>query len=165
MTEPTRYPAKPQQSISQVLFRRIGDPRSRFSATAALCALLFASAPCGHSQTPGIAEKPYRGWSSFSQQTISSNFLTQANMAAQSDALLSSGLQTHGFDFINIDSGWQGSFDANGRPIPNSTTFPDIAALVVGAGLQIGLFVVIAQRMRIEELTGLIGMVRSKLGR
>ena len=42
---------------------------------------------------------------------------------------------------------------------------PDIAALVVGAGLQIGLFVVIAQRMRIEELTGLIGMVRSKLGR
>jgi len=51
-------------------------------------------------------------------------------MAAQSDALLSSGLQTHGFDYINIDSGWQGSFDANGRPIPNSTTFPDIAALV-----------------------------------
>ncbi|WP_042408281.1 murein biosynthesis integral membrane protein MurJ [Streptacidiphilus carbonis] len=42
---------------------------------------------------------------------------------------------------------------------------PDIAALVVGAGLQIGLFVVIAQRMRIEELNGLIGMVRSKLGR
>jgi len=77
--------------------------------------LLFASAPCGHSQTPGIAEKPYRGWTSFSQQTISSNFLTQANISAQSDALLSSGLQTHGFDFINIDSGWQGSFDANGR--------------------------------------------------
>jgi hypothetical protein len=51
-------------------------------------------------------------------------------MAAQSDALLSSGLQTHGFNFINIDSGWQGSFDANGRPIPNLTTFPDIAALV-----------------------------------
>jgi hypothetical protein len=92
--------------------------------------LLFASAPCGHSQTPGIAEKPYRGWTSFSQQTISSNFLTQANISAQSDALQSSGLQTHGFDFINIDSGWQGSFDSNGRPIPNSTTFPDIAALV-----------------------------------
>jgi hypothetical protein len=106
------------------------DPRSRFSAAAALCALLFASAPCGHSQTPGIAEKPYQGWTSFSQQTISSNFLTQANISAQSDALLYSGLQTHGFDFINIDSGWQGSFDANGRPIPNSTTFPDIAALV-----------------------------------
>jgi alpha-galactosidase len=130
MTEPTRHPATAQRSVSQVLFRRIGDPRSRISATAAICALLFASAPWGHSQTPGIAERPYQGWTSFSQQTISSNFLTQANMAAQSDALLSSGLQNHGFDFINIDSGWQGSFDANGRPIPNSTTFPDIAALV-----------------------------------
>jgi alpha-galactosidase len=130
MTETTRYPAKPQRSISQVLFRRIGDPRSRISATAALCAVLFASVPWGHSQTPGIAERPYQGWTSFSQQTISSNFLTQANISAQSDALLSSGLQTHGFDFINIDSGWQGSFDANGRPIPNFTTFPDIAALV-----------------------------------
>ena len=42
----------------------------------------------------------------------------------------SSGLQTHGFGYINIDSGWQGSFDANGRPIPNSTTFPNITALV-----------------------------------
>jgi alpha-galactosidase len=130
MTEPTRQPVQPLQSNSQLLFWRIRNPRSRFSATAALCALLFASAPCGHSQTPGIAEKPYRGWTSFSQQTISNNFLTQANMTAQSDALLSSGLQAHGFDFINIDSGWQGSFDANGRPIPNSTTFPDIAALV-----------------------------------
>jgi alpha-galactosidase len=110
MTEPTRYPAKPQRSISRLLFRSIGDQRSRFSATAAICALLFASAPWGHSQMPGIAERPYQGWTSFSQQTISSNFLTQANMAAQSDALLSSGLQPHGFDFSNIDSGWQGSF-------------------------------------------------------
>src|ERR1700730_9186132 len=130
MTKPRRHPVQLQPSICQVLLQRIRDPRSRISATAALCALLFASAPWGHSQTPGIAERPYQGWTSFSQQTISSNFLTQANISAQSDALLSSGLQTHGFDFINIDSGWQGSFDANGRPIPHPTPFPDMAALV-----------------------------------
>jgi alpha-galactosidase len=29
-----------------------------------------------------------------------------------------------------MDSGWQGDFDPNGRPTPNLTTFPDIAALV-----------------------------------
>lgn len=96
--------------------------------------LLFAFLTCGifsaAAQTPGIAERPYQGWSSFSQQTISSNFLTQANMTAQSDALAASGLQAHGFNYINMDSGWQGSFDANGRPIPNTSTFPDIAALV-----------------------------------
>ncbi|HLJ75890.1 MAG TPA: CBM35 domain-containing protein [Acidobacteriaceae bacterium] len=57
-------------------------------------------------------------------------FLTQANMEAQSDALKASGLEAHGFRYINIDSGWQGSFDSNGRPIPNTTTFPDIKALV-----------------------------------
>jgi len=77
-----------------------------------------------------VGQRPYLGWSTFSEQTISGNFLTQANMQAQSDALRSSGLQSHGFQYINIDSGWQGSFDASGRPIPNTSTFPDIAALV-----------------------------------
>lgn len=104
---------------------------SGFTCGAALVvASLFFGCLASNAQTPGIAEKPYLGWSSFSQQTISSNFLTQANITAQSDALLASGLQAHGFNYINMDSGWQGGFDANGRPTPNLTTFPDIAALV-----------------------------------
>ena len=41
----------------------------------------------------------------------------------------------------------------------------DIAAVAVGGTVQLVLFIVIAQRMRIEELTPLIGMVRGKLGR
>lgn len=83
-----------------------------------------------NAQVNGVGERPYLGWSSFPEQTVRSNFLTQANMTAQSDALLASGLQAHGFRYINLDSGWQGSFDGYGRPIPNPTTFPDIAALV-----------------------------------
>ena len=31
-------------------------------------------------QVNGVGEKPYLGWSSFSQQTIQGDFLTQANM-------------------------------------------------------------------------------------
>src|ERR1700751_1855296 len=81
-------------------------------------------------QVNGSAYKPYLGWSTFSEQTINGNFLTQANIQAQSDALKASGLEEHGFRYINIDSGWQGSFDANGRPIPNTSTFPGITALV-----------------------------------
>jgi len=92
--------------------------------------LAFASACLASAQVNGVGQKPYLGWSSFSQQTIDGSFLTQANIAAQSDALAASGIQTHGFRYINIDSGWQGSFDANGRPIPNTTTFPDIKALI-----------------------------------
>ncbi len=91
---------------------------------------LVAFLPCASSQVNNTGQKPYLGWSSFSQQTIQSNFLTQANMITQSDALKASGLQDHGFVYINLDSGWQGSFDGNGRPIPNSTTFPDIKAMV-----------------------------------
>src|SRR5207302_6182422 len=93
----------------------------------ALCWLLGSVA---NAQVSGVGDKPYLGWSSFPVQTVRSNFLTQANMIAQSDALLASGLQAHGFRYINLDSGWQGSFDGYGRPIPNSATFPNISALV-----------------------------------
>src|SRR6201987_2105082 len=81
-------------------------------------------------QVNGSAYKPYLGWSTFSEQTINGSLLTQANIQTQSDALRASGLEEHGFRYINIDSGWQGSFDANGRPIPNPTTFPYMKALV-----------------------------------
>ena len=92
--------------------------------------VVVAFLTCASAQVNNAGQKPYLGWSSFSQQTIQSNFLTQANMITQSDALKASGLQDHGFVYINLDSGWQGSFDQYGRPIPNSTTFPDIKAMV-----------------------------------
>jgi alpha-galactosidase len=130
MTEGKLHSTELNRVISQTLLQRQPDSRRRFLSAVSLSALLFGCTLSGGAQTPGIAERPYQGWTSFSQQTISSNFLTQANISAQSDALLSSGLQAHGFNYINIDSGWQGSFDGNGRPIPNSTTFSDIAALV-----------------------------------
>lgn len=94
------------------------------------CNVFWGASSSSYAQTSNPAQKPYLGWSSFSQQTISSNFLTQANVTTQSDALLSSGLQSHGFNYINMDSGWMGSFDGNGRPIPSPATFPDIVALV-----------------------------------
>ena len=90
--------------------------------------LVAATGACA--QVNGVAQRPYLGWSSFSQQTLDPNFLTQANVVAQSDALLSSGLQAHGFTYINMDSGWHGGFDANGRPIPDAGLFPDIKALI-----------------------------------
>jgi alpha-galactosidase len=101
-----------------------------FALVICLTSGLLSATLCSFAQVNGVGERPYLGWSSFSQQTISSNFLTQVNIAAQSDALLASGLQAHGFNYINMDSGWMGSFDGYGRPIPNPTTFPDIKALV-----------------------------------
>ena len=97
---------------------------------AAALAAFVIGAVAAHAQANNVGQKPYLGWSTFSEQTINGSFLTQANIQAQSDALKSSGMQDHGFTYINIDSGWKGSFDANGRPIPNTTTFPDIKALI-----------------------------------
>src|ERR1700742_5331991 len=116
----------------QITLRGFGSLQTRkyiCSVFLAATGLLFAHSPA-QAQVNGVGQKPYLGWSTFSEQTINSGFLTQANITTQSDALASSGLQAHGFDYINIDSGWQGSFDANGRPIPNTATFPNIKALV-----------------------------------
>jgi hypothetical protein len=96
----------------------------------ALACGLAALASTATAQVNGVAQRPYLGWSSFSQQTIDPAFLTQANMLKQSDALAASGLQAHGYTYINLDSGWMGAFDANGRPIPDPNTFPDIKALI-----------------------------------
>jgi alpha-galactosidase len=103
----------------------------RILLSIAAASLLLSSlpAPAG-AQVNGDGERPYLGWSTFSEQTINGSFLTQANIQTQSDALKASGLVEHGFRYINIDSGWQGSFDANGRPIPNTTIFPDMKSLV-----------------------------------
>jgi alpha-galactosidase len=106
-------------------------------------AAVFAYCLPASAQVNGVGEHPYFGWSSFSEQTLSGSFLTQANMVAQSDALAASGLQKHGFNYINLDSGWMGSFDAYGRPIPNTAIFPDIAALaahVHANGQKLGIY-------------------------
>jgi putative peptidoglycan lipid II flippase len=49
---------------------------------------------------------------------------------------------------------------ALGSGVPGS-----LAALLVGGAALLGLFFVIGKRMRIEEMTALVGMVRGKLGR
>jgi hypothetical protein len=106
--------------------RRVGS----LLAITLVPSLLLGLPPVVIAQGSSVAQQAYFGWSTFSEQTINSSFLTQANVAAQSDALASSGLQMHGFQYINIDSGWHGGFDGYGRPIPDPTTFPNIQALI-----------------------------------
>lgn len=93
-----------------------------------------------------LGSKPYMGWSSWSQEshTFTNNlgetvggeaWLTEGQVKKQSDALKSTGLQRHGYRYINIDSGWALSqvnsadsasyYDEDGRPLPDSSKFPD----------------------------------------
>ncbi|MGN6094436.1 MAG: CBM35 domain-containing protein [Luteibacter jiangsuensis] len=116
----------PTVSVRSHARRALFLARSRLAL--ACGSMLLAST--GMAQVNGAGHAPYLGWSSFSQQTIDPGFLTQEKMRRQSDALAASGLQEHGYTYINLDSGWQGGFDANGRPTPDPATFPDIKALI-----------------------------------
>ena len=95
-----------------------------------LLLLATTNLPLAFGQSTNVAEHPYLGWSSFSSQAQSSNFLNQTNIEAQSDALTSSVLEEHGFTYINIDDGWQKGYDSSGRPTPNPALFTDIAGLI-----------------------------------
>lgn len=71
------------------------------------------------------ALKPYMGWSSYSMQVYSGNgkWITADQLIAQSDAMHKT-LQKAGYDRINVDAGWSDGVDANGRPTPSTTLYP-----------------------------------------
>ncbi len=71
------------------------------------------------------AQKPYMGWSSYSMQVYSGNgkWITADQLIAQSDAMHAK-LQKAGYDRINVDAGWSDGVDANGRPTPSTTLYP-----------------------------------------
>jgi len=106
----------------------------------------FIQFQIAHAQVNKPRERPYLGWSSWSQEshtftngsgaTVGGEaWLTEAQIETQSDYLRSTGLQRHGWEYINIDSGWALSqvnqtdsasyYDAYGRPLPDTTKFPD----------------------------------------
>lgn len=83
-------------------------------------------------QVNGQGQSPYLGWTSWGQETLhGEGWATESEIETQSDTLKSSGLQSHGYIYINIDSGWQNGFDQNGRPTVDPSKFPDgIAATI-----------------------------------
>lgn len=70
--------------------------------------------------------KPYMGWSSYSLQVYDGpgNWISEDKIKQQSDAMHEK-LQSHGFDRINIDAGWNGGTDEYGRPIPSTKQYPN----------------------------------------
>ncbi|QHW31849.1 hypothetical protein GZH47_14075 [Paenibacillus rhizovicinus] len=96
----------------------------------------------------GLAQKPYMGWSSYSLQVYdgpSGNWTSAAKIKAQSDAMHEK-LQSHGYDYINIDAGWNGGMDEYGRPIPSTQLYPDgfqnVIDYVHHNGQKIGIYMI-----------------------
>src|SRR5580698_907122 len=112
---------------------------------AAIAATLLTLAPAALAQVNGLGERPLQGWSTYSQQSIvpSSTVMNEQNILAQSDAMRSSGLEAHGFQYINLDAGWSGSSDAYGRTLWNTTAFPhflDMIQHIHANGQKVGIY-------------------------
>ncbi|WP_258171325.1 X2-like carbohydrate binding domain-containing protein [Paenibacillus sp. R14(2021)] len=115
-----------------------------------IVAQLGVTAPRGntaHAANNGLGAKPYMGWSSYSMQVYSGNsaWITAAQIKAQSDAMHTT-LQSHGYEYINIDAGWNGGIDGYGRPVPSTTLYPnglgDVIDYVHNNGQKIGLYMI-----------------------
>jgi alpha-galactosidase len=95
-----------------------------------LAAAALAGSSPATAQVNGEGRVPYRGWSTYSQQTIATNVMSEQNILAQSDAMRSSGLGAHGFQYINLDAAWNDGEDGYGRPLFNPATFPTFIAMI-----------------------------------
>lgn len=101
-------------------------PSPQPDARAATVAVPPSEATSAKESTPDPwAVKPYMGWSSYSMQVYSGNgkWITADQIIKQSDAMKTK-LQRYGYDYINVDAAWNDGFDANGRPKPSATLYP-----------------------------------------
>ena len=92
-----------------------------------------------HSHAQIAAATPPMGWNSWNHFA---GKVTDADVRAAADALVSSGMRDAGYVYVNIDDTWQGERDANGVIQANSR-FPDMKALagyVHSRGLKIGIY-------------------------
>ena len=118
-------------------------------------ATTIAAAPPAAAESNGVGGAPAMGWSSWSYIRHDP---TAANIEAQARAMVSSGLASAGYLYVNVDDFWyncpgsQGpDVDSYGRWVTNSTSFPPsssgengigvVADYVHSLGLKFGLYV------------------------
>jgi alpha-galactosidase len=90
-------------------------------------------------QSTQLADTPPMGWNSWNHFATK---VSDADVRASADILVSSGMRDAGYIYVNIDDAWQGERDAQGVLHPNSK-FPDMKALadyVHSKGLKIGIY-------------------------
>lgn len=86
-----------------------------------------------------LARTPPMGWNSWNVWGLS---IDDAKVRAAADEMVKSGLADCGYQYINIDDGWEAGRDAEGR-IETNDKFPDMKALadyVHSKGLKLGIY-------------------------
>ncbi|HLK41496.1 MAG TPA: glycoside hydrolase family 27 protein [Polyangiaceae bacterium] len=96
----------------------------------------------GTDAAPGVvAATPPMGWNSWN--TFQCN-ITEALIKATADAMVSSGMQAAGYEYVNLDDCWMNGRDSNGNLQWNASKFPSglpaLADYVHGKGLKFGIY-------------------------
>lgn len=105
------------------------------------CLLSFCllAAPVALAQSSQLAATPPMGWNSWNHFAEK---VTDADVRAAADALVSSGMRDAGYIYVNIDDTWEAGRDAQGN-IQTNSKFPDMKALadyVHSKGLKLGIY-------------------------
>jgi alpha-galactosidase len=98
-----------------------------------LCILVAATA------SAQLAEHPPMGWNSWNHYQAD---ISDALIRRVADQIVQNGMKDAGYIYINIDDGWQGKRDSDGR-IRGNERFPDMKGLaeyVHARGLKIGIY-------------------------
>jgi alpha-galactosidase len=110
---------------------------------AVTCAAILVAAGCAASQAPTVPPQltPPMGWNSWN----SGMPLTEANVKATIDAMVSSGMRDAGYRYVNLDAGWAApTRDVDGNLRADPGRFPDgiagIARYAHDRGLLLGLY-------------------------
>jgi alpha-galactosidase len=101
----------------------------------ALLTLTIATVAAGQ----GPAPTPPMGWNSWNHFA---KRVTDADVRAAADAIVSSGMRDAGYVYVNVDDTWEGERDAQGVIHANSK-FPDMKALgdyIHSKGLKFGIY-------------------------
>ena len=88
----------------------------------------------------GLCRTPLLGWTSWNAFRAN---VTQADILRTAELLMEKGLAAYGYQYVNIDSGWQGEYGGIHNAILPNHRFPDMKALadgVHGMGLKLGIY-------------------------
>ena len=119
------------------------DTKVRIGRVALGIAALGFLAAAGQLQAldNGLARTPPMGWNSWNKFAcnVSEDLIKQA-----ADAMVSSGMQDAGYQYVVIDDCWQVDRDAQGNIVPNAKRFPAgikaVADYVHAKGLKFGIY-------------------------
>ncbi|TMD86284.1 MAG: glycoside hydrolase family 27 protein [Chloroflexi bacterium] len=109
-----------------------GQPSSLFGVP------LYAGGPVG----AGLTQRPPMGWNGFNRF---SRAVTAATVVAEARALVASGMQALGYDYVNLDGGWNLMHrSSSGYLQPDPAKFPQgikpVADYVHSLGLKFGIY-------------------------